>query len=321
MSYTGNMIEVEGISKKYNDTEVLSEVSFGAGEGETIALLGRSDAGKTTLMNIVSGCIHADKGTVKLCGKDIVKKNKEAKQCFGYVPSRSLLYRDMSVRSFLAFAGRLKGIAEKKLGDAIYFALKEVSAEYLLNARTDELSAFEDKLIVIAQAIMAKPPILLIDAPTVKLEPAETEKVRELIRRLSERHTVLLSTSLLYEAAELCSRVIILNMGRVAADRQMSEFQGRTAGREQLRLRVMGDEMAVRAAFMPLEERAGAYCYVERSGERMGFNISIESEKDIRAEVFSICAASSVTILEMRRTSISLEDIYLQLTSEGGMRL
>jgi len=314
--YTETMIVAEGICKSYNGIQALSGVSFHIGEGEIVGILGRSDSGKTTLMSILSGCIHADSGYAKIGGFDLAKKTIEAKRSFGYVPSRSLLYPDMTVHGFLNFAGRLRGIPEKKLGEAVFECLRVVSGEYLLNRKISGLTRFEERLINFAQAVIAKPPVLLIDALAAGLEPSETQRIRNLIGQLSLSHTILLSTSLLYEAAELCSRVIILNGGKVAADRKMEELSGRTNGL-QLRMRIEGDEEIIRRALMPLEDEDYALCYIERTEEKNVFRISVECDRDIRRKISGICAENKLAILEMRQTSVSLEDIYFQLTSDS----
>lgn len=308
-------LQAEKLSKSINGRQRLFDVSFDIAEKECVGILGRSGSGKSILMSILTGCVMPDSGSVYFSGKKL--ETRSAKLFFGYVPSKSLLYEDMSVNAYLRFSARLKGIAEKKLNEKVILALKRVHAEYLLNSKIEDLTKYERKLVEFAQAVIAEPYILLVDAPTSELTPNEKERIRALLRELKDDYAILLASSELYEVTEICSRVIILSSGRIAADRKTSDFSKGAGENIQIRLRIKGNQEEILNTFAPFEAEAEKVIFYFEKGEEIGtYNVFLESKEDLRERVFKLCAKSGLVILEMRRTSVSPEDIYLRLTGD-----
>jgi ABC-2 type transport system ATP-binding protein len=317
--YTLDMINVNKLSKFFNQVPVLQDIDFSVNKEEKVGILGKTDSGKTTLLQIITGCLYADSGSVLINGYDITKQGRRAKSFFGYVPSVFPVYNEMTVGKYLTFAGKLRGVSDRELERSVFETLKTLSAEQFMNTRIDTLTNYEKKVVSLAQALISKPEILIIDAPTEGMNPEEARMMRQQIADIQGPYTTIICSSRMYEVLELCSRIIILNKGRVVADREVDDFQEKVNEKEGLRIKVIGNENRVRTIFEAIEKDGYGGCYVEKGYESNAFTVAVESNIDLRKRIFEDCVKADVTILEMRRTSLSIEDVFFQLTSEGGL--
>ncbi len=223
------MIEVRQLTKRYGDLLALKEVSFTADKGQILGFLGPNGAGKTTTMRIITGFLPASAGTVKVAGYDIFDQSYEVRKRIGYLPENPPLYNDMTVVSYLDFVGRIKGIAKAGLGSAIDRVIERCGLASVTHRLLGHLSKGFRQRVGLAQALINNPDVLVLDEPTIGLDPRQIIEIRSLIRELAGERTVILSTHILPEVAQLCEKVVIINEGRIAVEALLPELtQGRT---------------------------------------------------------------------------------------------
>lgn len=218
------MVEVSGLTKFYGDFRAIQDVSFTAERGEILGFLGPNGAGKTTTIRIITGFMPATEGTVKLEGYDVVKESHEVRRRIGYLPENPPLYHDMTVISYLRFVARIKGVPRKKISDALSGVLEECSLTDVASRLVGHLSKGYRQRVGLAQALIHNPPVLILDEPTLGLDPKQIIEVRSLIKALSGDRTVILSTHILPEVSQICDKVVIINEGRVAVEKALAEL-------------------------------------------------------------------------------------------------
>jgi ABC-2 type transport system ATP-binding protein len=212
------MIEVENLTKRYGDLVAVQDISFSAQKGQILGFLGPNGAGKTTTMRIITGFLAATSGTVRVAGFDIFEQAHEVRRRIGYLPENPPLYNDMSVRAFLAFVGRIKGLSRASIPEATDRAIERCGLNDVSNRLLGHLSKGFRQRVGLAQALIHDPSVLVLDEPTIGLDPRQIIEIRSLIRHLSGERTVILSTHILPEVAQLCDKVVIINCGRIVAD-------------------------------------------------------------------------------------------------------
>ena len=307
------MIEVKNLVKKYGDHLAVDHLNFQIEPGRIYGLLGPNGAGKSTTMNIMTGYLGATEGEVLINGHDILKEPEEAKKCIGYLPEIPPLYLDMKVLEYLEFAADLKGIpAEKKEAEIRKVMgmtkLTEVS-ERLIN----NLSKGYKQRVGLAQAMLGFSEILILDEPTVGLDPKQIIEIRELIRKLAKDHTVILSSHILAEIREICDYVLIISKGKLVASDTPDHLEELMAGNETVELTVKGTREKT-------EEILRNISYIQKSevkkAEPDTVNVILQAEtgKDIRENVFFAFAEKKTPILRMETRKVSLEDVFLELT-------
>lgn len=218
------MVEVSHLTKIYGELRAIEDVSFSARRGEILGFLGPNGAGKTTTMRIIAGFMPASKGTVTIEGFDVFRDSYEARRRIGYLPENPPLYHDMTVRSYLSFVGRIKGVAKKDLRRGLDGVLERCSLSEVATRLIKHLSKGYRQRLGLAQALIHNPTVLVLDEPTLGLDPKQTVEVRGLIKELSGDRAVILSTHILPEVSELCDKVVIINEGRVAIDQSLEEL-------------------------------------------------------------------------------------------------
>lgn len=307
------MIEVKNLVKKYGDHLAVDHLNFQIEPGRIYGLLGPNGAGKSTTMNIMTGYLGATEGEVLINGHDILKEPEEAKKCIGYLPEIPPLYLDMKVLEYLEFAADLQGIpAEKKEAEIRKVMgmtkMMEVS-ERLIN----NLSKGYRQRVGLAQAMLGFPEILILDEPTVGLDPKQIIEIRELIRKLAKDHTVILSSHILAEIREICDYVLIISKGKLVASDTPDHLEELMAGNETVELTVKGTREKT-------EEILRNISYIQKSevkkAEPDTVNVILQAEtgKDIRENVFFAFAEKKTPILRMETRKVSLEDVFLELT-------
>jgi len=220
------MIEVENLTKRYGDLVAVQDISFSANKGQILGFLGPNGAGKTTTMRIITGFLPATSGTVRVAGFDIFEQAREVRRRIGYLPENPPLYNDMSVRSFLAFVGRIKGLSRMAIPDATDRAIERCGLREVSNRVLGHLSKGFRQRVGLAQALIHDPSVLVLDEPTIGLDPRQIIEIRSLIRDLSGERTVILSTHILPEVAQLCDKVVIINRGRIVAEDTIGNLTG-----------------------------------------------------------------------------------------------
>ena len=305
------MIEVRNVTKRYGSVKALDDVSFTADSGEVLGLLGPNGAGKSTTMNIMTGYLSAGEGTVLIDGVDILEHPKEAKAKIGYLPEIPPLYPDMTVRKYLEFIFELKKVRlpKKEHIDEVMEVVKisDVESRVIRN-----LSKGYRQRVGLSAALLGNPPVLILDEPTVGLDPKQIIDIRKLIKSLGKKHTIIFSSHVLSEVSAVCDRIVMINNGKIVADAATDKLSETISGDGMLALEVDGATNAVRDAIGSVEG-------VKRvtKGAGMSYTVEYESGTDVRRGIFNALAKANCPILMMRQGGLTLEESFLKLT-EGG---
>lgn len=310
------MIEVKNLVKKYGDHLAVDNLSFTLEEGRILGFLGPNGAGKSTTMNIITGYISATEGTVVVNGYDIYDQPEEAKKCIGYLPEIPPIYPDMTVREYLNFAADIKKVKrsdkDKMISDIMNMTKITDVSERLIK----HLSKGYKQRVGLAQAIVGYPELLILDEPTVGLDPMQIIEIRDLIRSLRNNHTILLSSHILSEVSAVCDEVMIINKGKLIVRDTPENLSNHIGGSNGLHLQVKGDKEIIHNALSPIE---GITQIEYETSEQVGtIKLTLYSgeETDIRENVFFALSDVRCPILDMTSTKMSLEDIFLELTQD-----
>ncbi|MBM3493574.1 MAG: ATP-binding cassette domain-containing protein [Armatimonadetes bacterium] len=308
------MVEVKDLTKYYGEYAAIEGVSFKVEEGEILGFLGPNAAGKTTTMRIVAGFKTPTSGTATVAGTDVVRDSVEARRKLGYLPEQVPLYDDMSVREYLAFCANVRGVPKGKIGERVDAVMDATRVTEYADALILKLSKGFRQRVGIAQALVHDPPLLILDEPTVGLDPRQIVEVRELIRGLRGSHTVILSTHILPEVQVVCDRVVIINGGRIAAIDTPEALTARLQRTHEIRVEVRGPRKEVADA---LRKIAGARSVAdEEVGEGVHrFTVDADPDKDLREAAAALIVQRGWGLREMASVAMSLEDVYIQLTT------
>ena len=308
------MIELEHVVKNYGGIPALRDVSFHVHAGETVGLLGRNGAGKTTALNLITGYFPPTEGSVRIGGKEMIAEPRNCKRMIGYLPEKPPLYDEMTVEEYLLFVSELREVVRKANRKHVEEIMELCGLTEMRQRVIGNLSKGYRQRTGIAQALCGAPEILILDEPTVGLDPKQTVEMRELIRRLGDSHTVLFSSHLLSEVQQLCSRVIILHEGRMIRSLELGAEESETI---RLRLRVAGQKDAAVNALKALDcvEQAEAAASAEE-GETEILAVCRRADEKGRAtdQVFRVLAKMNMPIREMREEKDSLEEVFLRET-------
>ncbi len=304
------MIEVKGLTKRYGDRLAVDHLSFTAKPGEVLGLLGPNGAGKTTTMRMLTGYLPPTEGSASIAGYDILEDSMEARRRVGYLPERVPLYPDMTVRGYVTFWARLRGIRSPR--KHVNAALERVHLMDRQNQLVRNLSKGLRQRLGLAQALVHNPAVIILDEPTIGIDPQQVIEVRESVRALGKEHTVLFSTHILSEAEHVCDRVLIINKGRVIAQGKPADLRRQMEPKTQLYVVVGG--ASGKAARQLLSAIPGVLA-VERDGD--GYSLTVEGDRDLRGEVSSHVMQAGYTLLEIRQATTSLEDIFLEIVGKS----
>lgn len=312
------MIEITHLTKRYGKHVAVDDLSLTVEKGKIYGFLGPNGAGKSTTMNMITGYLGATSGEIKVNGFDILKQPEEAKKSIGYLPELPPLYVDMTVREYLRFVAELKQIPKAERKENIEKAMEMTGIVQMENRLIRNLSKGYKQRVGMAQAVLGFPEVIILDEPTVGLDPKQMIEVRELIRKLGEEHTVILSSHILSEISAVCDHIFIISGGRLVASDTTENLTARMQSGMELTLEVKGAEEDCRRV---AENISGVHSIRTESGSEEGICRTIlESEKDtdIREQVFYAFAEAELPIFSMHTSGKSLEDIFLALTGEGG---
>ena len=308
------MIEVESLTKRYGRTTAVDGVSFRVERGEILGFLGPNGAGKTTTMRILTCYLPPTEGAARVAGYDVFSQPMEVKRRVGYLPETPPLYPDMSVRDYLDFCSRIKGVPAKERKTRVGDAIEKCRVGDVRDKLIAKLSKGYRQRVGLAQAILHNPDVLILDEPTAGLDPKQIIETRELIRGLAGSHTVILSTHILPEVSMTCGRVVIINKGRVVAEDTPDNLTRRLKGAGTIRVEARGDAASVLEAVAAVPGVLAAH---PRGGHDGAVIVDVEAEagRDVRAELAWAVVTKGHALLGLQQMGMSLEEIFLHLTT------
>jgi len=308
------VIEVKNLTKQYGDHTAVKNLSFQVEKGQIYGFLGPNGAGKSTTMNMITGYIASTDGTVIINGYDILEEPEEAKRSIGYLPEQPPLYMDMTVQEYLRLTAELKKVPKKEREQMIEDIMEVVQITSMKDRLIKNLSKGYKQRTGLAQALMGYPEVIILDEPMVGLDPKQIIEIRDLIRGLSKRHTVILSSHILSEVSEICDRVMIISHGELVANDTPANLEKMMAGESTLKVTIKGGKSDAVAIVEDMEAVREADYRMEADGN-ITILIKTDGNVDIREEIFRACVTKDCPILGMEMTHVSLEDIFLELTS------
>ena len=306
------MIEVQHLSKHYGPVRAVDDVSFRAEAGEILGFLGPNGAGKTTTMRIITGYMPASEGKATVAGFDVFDQPLEAKRRTGYLPETPPLYPDMTVREYLNFVARIKGV-RKDIKGAVDAVMKKTWVSDMANRHCAKLSKGYKQRVGLAQALIHNPDVLVLDEPTAGLDPKQIIETRQLIRALAGSHTIVLSTHILPEVAQTCQKVVIINKGKIVAIDTPDALTERLHGAQTMFVQTQGPAEDIRLALQALP---GVVNVSSADSSPGAFHVDSEKGTDVRRDVAAAIVRGGWGLLELRPMRMSLEDIFLSLTTE-----
>lgn len=312
------MIEVKNLVKKYGDHLAVNNLSFTIEPGKIYGFLGPNGAGKSTTMNIITGYLAATEGQVLINGHDIYDEPEEAKKCIGYLPEIPPLYMDMTPKEYLEFAADLKGIKKSQKEERIKEVVKMVGIEEVFHRLIKNLSKGYKQRVGLAQAILGFPEIIILDEPTVGLDPRQIVEIREVIKKLGKNHTVILSTHIMQEVNAVCDEVLIISKGELVAQDTPDNLGKHVEGSNTIEVLIAAADYKVKAILNKLDKIHKFEVYdVPEEGCTKAV-ITTGMEYDVRQDLFYACASAKCPIVGMQASNMSLEDVFIKVTGSSG---
>lgn len=311
------MIEVRNLTKKYGDHFAVQDISFSLEKGKIYGLLGPNGAGKSTTMNIMTGYIAATSGEVIIEGHDIFKEAEEAKKHIGYLPEIPPLYMDMTVWEYLFTVADLKGVPKSERKSMIGDVMEKVMITNMKDRLIKNLSKGYKQRVGIAQTLIGNPDIIILDEPTVGLDPKQIIEIRTLIKQLGEDHTVLISSHILSEIGAVCDHVVIINKGHLVVSDSTENLEKLFKGQDILCLSAQGELEKIQNILREFPALSIADMKEAEEAETYGFQLKVQDQADYRKQLFFRFAEAGIPLLEISRAGMSLEDIFLEITEEG----
>ena len=308
------MIEVTNLVKRYGDHTAVDHLSFQIEKGKIYGFLGPNGAGKSTTMNMITGYIASTEGKVVIDGHDILEEPEEAKKCIGYLPEQPPLYFDMTVLEYMKFAADLKKIPRKERESMIEEVMDMVKITDMKNRLIKNLSKGYRQRVGLAQAILGYPEVIILDEPTVGLDPKQIIEIRSLIKELKKKHTVILSSHILSEVSAVCDYVLIISHGRLVASDTPDNLSRLAEGSNTLNMLIKGEKEMIENGLKEIDKVKETELGSNEEEGVWNVSVSTEEQEDIREEVFLKMAELHCPILEMKSKKVSLEEIFLELT-------
>ena len=311
------MIKLKNVTKKYGKFEALKGISFEVKEGEVVGLLGANGAGKSTTMNIITGFIEQTSGKVLVNEIDVLKKPSKAKKLIGYMPEGVPLYNDLTVKEFVKYMAELKRVNKKEIKEKVLKVLEDTGLLDVQNKLIKNLSRGYKQRVSLAGTLVSEPKVIILDEPTVGLDPKQVTDFRELIKKLGKEHTVILSSHILSEVSQICNRVIIINKGEIVAVDTPENLEQKVSNKNILYVTVEDTENKV----ITMKEKIQGIIEIklEKTNEDGTKQYSIQAEEglDIRKSLFADFAKENITIFEMKKADTSLEEAFMKLIEKG----
>ena len=311
------MIEVKNVTKKYGKVVAVDNISFTIQDGEIIGLLGPNGAGKSTTMNMITGYIEPTEGTIIVDNYDMSKKPKKAKKEIGYMPEGVPLYTDMTVKEFITYMAEIKKINKKERKEKVEKIIEETGLKEVEKKITKNLSRGYKQRVSLAGALVGEPKILILDEPTVGLDPKQITEIRKLIKDLGKKHTVILSTHILSEVSQICQKVIIINKGKIVAIDTPENLENKVSNKNSLYVTVEDTENKIEKVTKKIAEITKIELVKENEDKTKEYIIESNLDTDLRKILFQEFAKENITIFEMKKADTTLEDAFMKLI-EGG---
>ena len=310
------MIEVQDLTKAYGAVTAVDHISFTVNKGEILGFLGPNGAGKTTTMRILTGFMPASSGTARVAGFDVTTDSLDVRRHIGYLPEAPPVYPDMSVESYLDFVARIKNVPSDKRAGRITTTLEKTSLVDKRHELIKRLSRGYKQRVGIAQALVHDPDVIILDEPTVGLDPKQIIEVRNLIKGLAGSHTIILSTHILPEVSMTCDRVVIINKGKVAAVDTPQNLTSQLKGGQKIRVEVQAPDKPLQDLLEKIPGVNRAQVEAAHSGGIVVATVEVSAGKDVRSQIAAGVVGKGWPLFELRGMSLSLEDIFLELTTE-----
>jgi len=310
------MIEIQGLTKRYGQITAVKDLNFTLKTGEILGFLGPNGAGKSTTMNIITGYIPSTFGTVKVCGFDIMESPKEVKKRIGYLPEHPPLYFDMTVIEYLNFVGDLKSVDPATKKSQIADIMELVRITDMRERLLKNLSKGYKQRVGLAQALLGGPEVLVLDEPTIGLDPKQIIEMRRLIKALGKEHTIIISSHILPEVSATCDRVVIINKGSIVAIDTTENLAKSLGDASKLSLTIVGPKNSVLSHIKEIYGIKYVEAASEKSGDAVSYVVESNKDVDVRKPIFFAMAKAGYPIIELRSLDLSLEEVFLQLTTE-----
>ena len=312
------MIEINHLVKKYGSHVAVDDLSLTVEPGKIYGFLGPNGAGKSTTMNIITGYLAATSGEVKINGFDVLKQPEEVKKCVGYLPELPPLYMDMTVKEYLDFVAELKKLEKSLRAGYVKEAMKITKTEEVSGRLIRNLSKGYRQRVGFAQAGLGYPEILILDEPTVGLDPKQIIEIRDLIKELGKKHTIILSSHILSEISAVCDHVFIISHGKLVASDSTENLLERMTGAQEIELLVKAEEDTAETAIREIAQVERCEKTESKEDGAVQLLVTAKKDADVREAIYHTCVEHHMPILEMKAASKSLEDVFLELTSQEG---
>ena len=313
------MIEVKNITKKYGNVTAVDNINFKIEEGEIIGLLGPNGAGKSTTMNMITGYIEPTEGEILVNGYDISKKPKKAKAQIGYMPEGVPLYSDLTVKEFVTYMAELKKLNRKERKEKVKKIIEQTGLKDVENKLTRNLSRGYKQRVSMAGALVGEPKILILDEPTVGLDPKQITEIRELIKELGKTHTIILSSHILSEVSQICNKVIIINKGKIVAIDTPENLEKKVTENNSIYVTVEDTDNKMDKITEKIAEIKEIKLIKENEDGTKQYVLESDKDVDLRKIIFNEFAKENITIFEMKKADTTLEDAFMKLI-EGGVK-
>lgn len=310
------MIELKNITKYYGDFPAVTNISFKIEKGEIVGLLGPNGAGKSTTMKMITGFMPPTSGELSVGGNDIVSQSIEARRRIGYLPETVPLYTDMTVYSYIEYMGLLRGLNKKNIKSKVDNVIEICKLEDYRNSLISKLSKGFRQRVGISQAIIHEPEVLVLDEPTIGIDPNQVVETRQLIKNLSGEHTLILSSHILPEVSSICERVLIIHEGEIAASDTIENLSSLMSGKNKVEADIIGSPQAIVTELEKINGVKSVQFSINKSSNEFStFSIESEINSDIRSEISKIIINNDWGLIRLQSMGMSLEDIFLQITT------
>lgn len=309
------MITVKNVTKKYGKFKAVDNISFEINDGEIIGLLGPNGAGKSTTMNILTGFIEPTEGEVIINGYNISKKPKKAKKCIGYMPEGVPLYKDMTVKEFVTYMAELKGVKKEQIKESVDQAIQDTWLQNVRKVLIRNLSKGYKQRVSMAGALVENPEIIILDEPTVGLDPKQIIEIRNLIKKLGKNHTLIISSHILSEISQICERVIIINKGQIVAVDSPEHLEDTVNIENAINIIVEDKENKIEK--IKIQGAKKIELIKKNDDNTKEYRIIPEKDYDIRKSIFSDLAKENITIFELKKPEITLEEAFMDLIKKN----
>lgn len=318
MTMQESIISIQKLSHRYSAQWAIRDINLEIRKNGIYGLLGSNGAGKSTTMNIITGYLAATSGEVKINGFDVLKQPEEAKKCVGYLPELPPLYMDMTVKEYLDFVAELKKIEKSLRTGYVKEAMKITKTEEVSGRLIRNLSKGYRQRVGFAQAVLGYPEILILDEPTVGLDPKQIIEIRDLIKELGKKHTIILSSHILSEISAVCDHVFIISHGKLVASDSTENLLERMTGAQEIELLVKAEEDTAETAIREVAQVERCEKTESKEDGAVQLLVTAKKDADVREAIYHTCVEHHMPILEMKAASKSLEDVFLELTSQEG---